>query len=139
GRKRSRRGARLFRAHGRPPQGFASSLCRAGGTWITCRRSRSGAGAEHLGGFVQEVELLLEVRAHEAFVEVMLQRLQLVGRERTLARERQQPRGVAAIQVVVFSGHGTPRRRTRSARGTCAARCARGAGSPSNWRTLCPR
>src|SRR5690242_12093397 len=95
--------------------------------------TRFSAGAEDAGGLVQEVELLLEVRAHEAFVEVVLERAELLGVEWPFTRERQQPRGVAAIEVFgLVSGHGAPPCRTRSAPGTCAARSARGAASPSS-------
>jgi len=85
------------------------------------------AGAQPLRRLVKELQVRLEVAAHEAFVEMVAQRRDLGGGQRTVARVREEPRGGAAVQVERVIGHALPPR-TSLSRGTSATRAAPGAG-----------
>src|SRR2546423_13574500 len=85
--------------------------------------------AELLRGRVQELELGVEVAAHEATIEMVRQRTRLVARELALIGHRQQPRGRAAVdgvngRLALFQ--------TSSFPGRSAARAGPDGGSPSS-------
>src|SRR5258708_32897234 len=96
----------------------------------------AAARAEALGGPVQELQLRIEVAAHEATIEMVRQRHRFGRRELALVGDRQQARGLAAVDAVsalwlLFQ--------TSFSRGRSAARAARDAGWPHSWTPGCPR